>query len=255
MHDLFSVDGRVAVVTGASSGIGARYAAVLADAGARVVVAARRQDRLESLAVELSQRGGDVIAMPCDVSEPQEVERLLSDVVKHHGRIDVMINNAGVAPPDEGDLETVAGFQDVVAVNLIGVYAGARAAAVQMLKQGRGAIINMSSISGLVAGEGIDTPSYIATKGAVVSLTRELAVRWAPDGVRVNAIAPGWIRTEMNAWYLDTDDGRSWVEARTPMGRAGSVSELDGAMLFLASDASSYVTGHTLVVDGGWVAR
>jgi NAD(P)-dependent dehydrogenase (short-subunit alcohol dehydrogenase family) len=124
-----------------------------------------------------------------------------------------------------------------------------------MLEAGRGSIVAVASISGLVAGDGPDTPSYAASKGAVVNLTRELGVRWAPSGVRVNAIAPGWFPTEMTAGSLARREGREFVEERTPIGRAGRLSELDGALIFLASEASSYVTGQTLVVDGGWTAR
>jgi NAD(P)-dependent dehydrogenase (short-subunit alcohol dehydrogenase family) len=124
-----------------------------------------------------------------------------------------------------------------------------------MLDRGAGSIVNVASISGLVAGDGTDTPSYAASKGAVVNLTRELAVKWAGRGVRVNALAPGWFPSEMTAETLATEAGQEFVNQRTPLGRAGRTDELDGALLFLASDASSYVTGHTLVVDGGWTAR
>ena len=171
------------------------------------------------------------------------------------GRLDVLVNAAGIAPPEGEGIESPDLFRKVLEVNTVGLYTCARAAAAVMLEQGRGSIVNVASISGLVAGDGPDTPSYAASKGAVVNLTRELAVRWAPQGVRVNALAPGWFPSEMTAETLATGSGREFVEERTPLGRAGDPAELDGALLFLASDASSYVTGHTLVVDGGWTAR
>jgi NAD(P)-dependent dehydrogenase (short-subunit alcohol dehydrogenase family) len=254
-EELFAVDGRVAVVTGASSGIGARFAAVLAQAGASVVIGARRVERLESIARALQENGAEVTPVACDVTSTRDLDHLIGTAIERYGRLDLMINNAGVAPAEDPEPETVSSFEEVIGINLTGLWAGARAASGPMLYQGRGAIINMASISGLVAGDGHDTPSYSASKGAVVNLTRELAVRWAPHGVRVNAIAPAWFRTDMNSAVLDDPEGAAFVAARTPIGRPGELPELDGALLYLASDASSYVTGQTLVIDGGWTAR
>jgi NAD(P)-dependent dehydrogenase (short-subunit alcohol dehydrogenase family) len=249
---IFSVEGRVAVVTGASSGIGARFASVLARGGAKVVIGARRTDRLAELADQLTRGGHEVSALGCDVRSRVDVERLVEAAIANYGRLDVMVNNAGVAPPEDDEIESEGSFQDVLAVNATGVFLGARAAARKMLAGGGGAIINIASINGLVGGA--DTPSYAASKGAVVNLTRELGVRWARRGIRVNAIAPGWFRTEMTAAELDNPESHAWVVDRTPVGRPGLVEELDGALLFLASDASSYVTGQTLVIDGGWTS-
>ena len=253
--NVFRLEGRVAVITGASSGIGAHFATVLSHSGVRVVVGARRLERLDALADELNATGGDVVPVRCDVRSEPDVRALVAAAVERHGKLDLMINNAGIAPPEDGEIESMSSFADVLAVNLIGLYSGARAAAEPMIAQGSGVIINLASISGLVAGDGPDTPSYIASKGAVVSLTRELGVRWASRGLRVNAIAPAWFRTDMNAAHLADPDGLRFVAERTPIGRPGELPELDGALLFLASDASSYVTGQTLVVDGGWTAK
>jgi len=251
----FRLDGRTAVVTGASSGLGARFAPTLAGAGARVALAARRLDRVEELAEQIRAGGGEAIAVRCDVTSDEDVRRLVAQVLDAFDRIDVLVNNAGVAPAEDAEIETPESFRRVVAVNLTGAYICAREVALRMLAQGAGAIVNTASISGLVAGDGRDTPSYAASKGAIVNLTRELAVRWARRGVRVNGLAPGYFPTEMTGETLASAEGARFVAERTPLARPGRIEELDGALLFLCSDASSYVTGHTLVVDGGWTAR
>lgn len=251
---IFSVDGRVAVVAGASSGLGARFSKVLAGRGAKVVMGARREDRLSTLVEEISDAGGHAIARSCDVTDQDSVDLLAEAAVEEFGRLDLMIACAGIAPLQEEDPEPAESFRRVLDVNATGAYLCA-AAAYRRMREGGGSIVLISSISGLVAGDGPDTPSYTASKGALVNLARELGTRWADSGVRVNTIAPGWFRTEMTEGDLDTVEGRDFVESRTPMGRIGAEHELDGALIYLCSDASSYVTGQTLVVDGGWTAR
>jgi len=251
----FRLDGQTAVVTGASSGLGARFARVLGAAGATVVAGARRKERLDDLVAELEAQGSRALALRCDVTVDSDVEDLIGVALEATDRLDVLINAAGIAPAEDESTESPEAFRRVLAVNTAGLYSCARAASGVMLDRGRGSIVNIASISGLVAGDGPDTPSYAASKGAVVNLTRELAVRWASRGVRVNAIAPGWFSSEMTNETLASEAGRRFVAERTPIGRAGHADELDGALLFLASEASNYVTGHTLVVDGGWTAR
>jgi NAD(P)-dependent dehydrogenase (short-subunit alcohol dehydrogenase family) len=251
----FRLDDQTAIVTGASSGLGSRFARVLAAAGATVVAAARRRTRLEALVDDIRSEGADAVAVECDVTVDSEVERLIAAGIDTTGHLNVLVNAAGIAPPEDEEIESPELFRRVLEVNTVGLYSCTRGAAGVMLEQGAGSIVNVASISGLVAGDGTDTPSYAASKGAVVNLTRELAVRWAPRGVRVNALAPGWFPSEMTAETLSSEAGRQFVNARTPLGRPGRRDELDGALLFLASEASSYVTGHTLVVDGGWIAR
>jgi NAD(P)-dependent dehydrogenase (short-subunit alcohol dehydrogenase family) len=251
----FRLDGRTAIVTGATSGLGARFARILAAAGAAVIVAARRRGRLDELVDELHAAGSEAVPVSCDVTVDAEVEALISAATEATGRLDVLVNAAGIAPEEDQTIESIEQFRRVLEVNTVGLYSCTRAAGPVMLAGEGGSIVNIASISGLVAGDGLDTPSYAASKGAVVNLTRELGVRWAPDGVRVNALAPGWFPSEMTAEVLAQESGMRFVTERTPLGRPGRIGELDGALLFLASDASSYVIGQTLAVDGGWTAR
>jgi NAD(P)-dependent dehydrogenase (short-subunit alcohol dehydrogenase family) len=248
---LFRLDDRVAIVTGASSGLGDRFARVLHAAGARVVLAARRAERLEALAADLA----GALVVPTDVSVDGDLQALVDHTIKAHGRIDVLVNNAGVSDPMRAEDETLEHYRWVMDVNVDSVYRLSQMAGRHMLAAGRGSIVNISSILGLVASTPINEASYVASKHAVVGLTRQMGAEWVRRGVRVNAIAPGWFRTEM-AEVMFTDPGSvRFVERNTPIGRGGEPSELDGALLYLASDASSYVTGHTLAVDGGWTAR
>ena len=251
----FRLDERTVIVTGASSGLGYRFARVVAAAGATVVVGARRRAHLEALVDDMRSEGADAVAVKCDVTIDADVDRLIAAGIDATGQVDLLVNAACGAPAEEEQIESPGLFRRVLEVNAVGLYSCARAAARVMLDRGTGSIVNVASISGLVAGDGSDTPSYAASKGAVVNLTRELAVRWAPRGVRVNALAPGWFPSEMTAEILSSETGRHFINERTPLGRHGRPDELDGALLFLASEASSYVTGHTLVVDGGWIAR
>lgn len=245
----FRLDDSVAIVTGASSGLGARFASVLDAVGARVVIAARRQDRLEQVAADLD---GRPFVVKCDVTASDDLDRLVETCFEQFGRVDVLVNNAGVADPMPALDETDEHFEWIVDVNLVGQFELSRRIAQAMTVNDGGTIINVASMVGLVASHRIPQASYAAAKGGLISLTRELAYQWASDGVRVNALAPGWFRSELTAEMLDEESGRKYVARGAPLGRPGEEDELDGALLFLASSASSYITGQVLVVDGGW---
>jgi NAD(P)-dependent dehydrogenase (short-subunit alcohol dehydrogenase family) len=247
----FDLTGKVAVVTGASSGLGRRFARVLDAAGARVVVAARRAERLDALVAGLS----DAVAVPCDVTLDADLERLTARALDVAGRVDVLVNNAGVSGPMPAEDEPLDHFRQLVEVNLIALFRLTQLVGRSMLDQGSGSIVNIASILGLVASSPIKEASYTAAKGGVVNLTRQLGAEWARRGVRVNAIAPGWFPTEMTADMWTDDASLAYIARNAPMGRGGRPHELDGALLYLASDASSYVTGQILAVDGGWTAR
>ncbi len=254
VEELFGLTGRVAVVTGASSGLGVGFARALAQAGAHVVLAARRVERLEALSVALRETGVEVLPVACDVTDASQVEALKDACLERFGRVDVLVNNAGATEIVPAEKETEESFLRVLDVNLNGVFYCAQRFGRVMLKAGQGSIINVSSIFGLRGSGSIPQASYSASKGAVVNMTRELAAQWARRGVRVNGIAPGFFKSEMTEEMFSDDRSMAWVRRKTPSGRPGELEELAGALIFLASDASSYVTGQTIAVDGGWTA-
>jgi NAD(P)-dependent dehydrogenase (short-subunit alcohol dehydrogenase family) len=248
-----SLAGRTAIVTGASSGLGWTFARALAQAGARVAVAARRRERLADLVQEIEEAGGVAVAVACDVTDAGQVEALIDEATTRVGRVDVLVNAAGVVA--EGGLAPekvpAALFEQTIRVNVLGTWYACQAAAVRMLADGRGgSIVNVASIAGL-SGVRQFPPAYQASKAAVINLTRSLACSWGDSGVRVNALAPGWFPTEMTESVFAIPAFKAWAAASTALGRIGDPQELTGALLFLASDASRFVTGHTLVVDGG----
>lgn len=239
------------MLTGASSGLGERFAHVLSEAGAAVVLAARRLDRLEAMAEALPNS----IAVACDVAVPGDISKLVDAAIAEFGQVDVVVNNAGISrvlPAIDDDIDD---FRNEVEIDLIAPFDLARQAARTMIERGApGSIVNIGSVLGHVGGGRLKAAGYAAAKGGVHNLTRELASQWARKNIRVNAIAPGWFETEMNTEMFGTNGGMSYITDNAPMGRAGKQGELDGALLYLASDASSYTTGHVLFVDGGWTA-
>ncbi len=248
-HPVFDVTGKIAVVTGASSGLGVEMARGLSEAGARLVIAARRKDRLDALAKELP---GEVATTACDVAEESDIDALVATTLDRFGRIDVLVNNAGITEVVRAESEPRATWDRVLAVNLTGAFLCAQKFGRSMLEGQGGSIVNVASVLGLVGAGQIPQASYAASKGGLVNLTRELAAQWARHGIRVNGIAPAWFESEMTGDMFGDERSEKWIRTRTPMGREGHARELVGPLLFLASEASSYVTGQTLAVDGGW---
>ncbi|MDY7104447.1 MAG: SDR family NAD(P)-dependent oxidoreductase [Actinomycetota bacterium] len=251
--NVFSMKDRIVLVTGASSGFGDHFCRVLAANGAHVVGVARRVERLDALAASTP----GITALRCDVSDPDERRRLVDDVVARLGRVDVLINNAGISDaPSAAEVDDIDRFRAVVEINLNAVYHLSSLCSLSMLEHGWGRIVNIASVHGWVGSSPNKQPAYVATKGAVISLTRELALQWADRGINVNAIAPAYFETELTSSMFEGEDsGLRWITRNTPMRRGGSLHELDGPLLLLSSDASSYMTGHCLSVDGGWLAR
>lgn len=249
----FSLAGQAAVVTGAAGGLGRCIAAAFVKQGAAVVLADLDVSGLDRLVDELTGHGGRAAAVPADVTRPEDCERMVQTALFRFGRLDIVVNNAGLRIHKPA-LELSADEWDrVLAVNVKGVFLGAQAAARVMLPQRHGRIINMASQYGLVADP--NRSNYITSKAAVIGLTRALAVEWAPHNVQVNAIGPAFIPTPPNAAYVAEEAGRQEVLAKIPLGRLGTPEDVAGAVIYLASPAASWLTGHTLVVDGGWTAR
>lgn len=236
---------KVAVVTGAGDGIGRAIAVEFAREGARVVVSDIDATAGAATAADISASGGDARFVRCDVAKEAEVRALIEAAEREYGRVDIMVNNAGIARPDE--------WEATMAVNLDGVYYGVKHTADRMAAQGGGVIINLASVLGLV-GLGM-AGAYTVSKHAVIGLTKEWAIRYAQRGVRVVAICPGFIETKMNQPILDSPELTAWINQQTPMGRMGKPEEVAKVAAFLASDDASYVTGAFYTVDGGWTAR
>ncbi len=256
--DLFSLEGKTAIVTGASSGLGVAFARGLARAGANVVVTARRQDMVDQTAAMLRQFGVKSTAISADITNEEQIEGLFARTVEEYGQLDILVNNAGYTDRSglRHDLGSLSRMRSIVELDLMATINGCRLAGGQMLRQGTGgSIINISSILGKVGSE-FRAASYHAAKGGVDALTRVLAIEYAREGIRVNAIAPSYFDgTElMGKVFEATPATREYSISRTPMGRLGQPEDLEGAIIYLASDAARFVTGHILYVDGGWTA-
>src|ERR1700690_3492984 len=250
--DMFNLTGRVALVTGASSGLGQQFARALADNGAVVALVARRADRLPHFQKSIEAAGGRAVAIEADVTDRAAVARAFDAAEKAFGTVTILVNNAGIAQSSKRAVEVTAEeWRKVLSVDLDGVFYTAQEAARRMLAAKQpGAIVNIASVLGFGVSKGV--AAYATAKAAVVQVTKALAVELAFKGVRVNAIAPGWFVTEINDKYLAGEAGEA-LKRQIPAGRFGKAGDLDGALLLLASDAGSYITGATIVVDGGQV--
>lgn len=250
--ELFDLHGKVAIVTGASSGLGITFAEALAEMGANIQIAARRIEKLEEVANKLRELGTEISPFRCDVSNHDNVEDMVEDTVINFGRVDILVNNAGISSLMPATEISIDDWRRVIDTNLTGVFNCSRTVARQIIKQGTGGkIINISSIYGF-GGDIFPASPYYASKGAVINLTRGLAAEWAKHKINVNAIAPGFFPSEMTQDIFQQPEYVEYIRNQTPLGRIGKTEDLKGALLFLASKASDYVTGQTITVDGGW---
>lgn len=251
---LFDLSGKVSIVTGGGRGIGLKMSEGLAEAGADVVLCSRMVENCQKAAAGLSKLGVKTLALQCDVKSPGDIQRVVDATLEGFGRVDILVNNSGAswgAPPEEYPLE---GWQKVMEINMTGVFLFSQIAGRVMIRQKSGNIINIASIMGIIGMESdaAEASAYSASKGAVITFTKDLAAKWAKHNIRVNAIAPGWFPTDMSQWVLE-HHGKKLL-SHIPMGRFGEGEELKGAIVFLASEASRYVTGVTIPVDGGYLA-
>jgi NAD(P)-dependent dehydrogenase (short-subunit alcohol dehydrogenase family) len=249
--ELFDLTSRVALVTGASSGLGHRIALILAAAGATVAVTARRADRL----ADLESNEQSIRAFPADLTSASERVALVAEIEAQLGPIDILVNNAGAVNATSIENESLDDFATMIELNLTAAWHLMKLVGVSMVERQQGSIVNMASILGVVGATPAKDSGYSAAKGGLVNLTREMGLQWARKGVRVNAICPGWFQTEMIEDLTSTENGTSFITTNTPMMRVGQVDEIDGAVLLLASDAGSFMTGSIVMVDGGWTAR
>ena len=255
IEKLFRIDGDIALVTGGGDGFGRIASLTYAQAGATVAVTDIDKDKADKVVGEITAGGGHAVALELDVSKREMFTDTINDVAKSFGGLHILLNNAGITRRGPTENMTDRDWDSVVEVNLTAVILGSRAAAPHMFKHGNGRIINISSIVGLVGNRHFSHIAYQATKGALVNTTRGLAVEWAEKGIRVNAIAPTFFRTNFGAARMQSDpDLVKGIENSTPMGRFGEPWELAGGLLYLASPSSSMVTGITLPIDGGWTA-
>lgn len=252
IEQMFSLAGKTALITGASAGLGQRMAMTLARAGARTVIVARRRELLETVARQVP----GMIVKPADLSDAADVSRLAGEVLKELGHVDILVNNAAyIAGGVKAEDETLAHIRTTLAVNLEAPILLAQAFLPGMKARGGGSIVNISSIVASVGIGRFPQAVYAASKGGIEAITREWAAQWGRDNIRVNNLAPGFIETEMTAPIIHHEKVQQWILRNTLLPRHGVAADFDGALLFLASDASAYVTGQTIRVDGGWTAH
>jgi gluconate 5-dehydrogenase len=253
VKQLFDLTGQVAVISGGSMGLGRQMAEGLAEMGANLVLCARKKERCEETAQALRAHGVQTLAVECDVKDKSAIQHVVDETLAKFGRLDILINNAGVSWGTPVEDMTLDQWDRVLSTNLTGTFLFSQAAGKAMISQGAGKIINIASVAGLGgASAELQAIGYHASKGGVIAFTKDLACKWAPHNIQVNAIAPGWFPTHMSEWIIE--HRKDSLLEKIPLHRFGSDHDLKGAAVFLASAASAYVTGHVLVVDGGQTA-
>ncbi len=254
MTNLFDLTGKVALVTGASSGLGVQIAKALAGNGANLAICARREDKLNAVKAEIEALGVECYVHTCDVSDVEQIKKTVADVEAHYGKIDILVNNAGLGLMDNAEKQSDEIWQTMMDVNLSAPYYFSREVSRGMIERGYGRILMTGSIHSSVGMMELPLSAYATTKGGIRMMTKQLATEWAKYGITVNAIGPAYFPSEMTGDVIDDDGFKQVIAARCPMGRAGRDGELDGAVLYFCSDASTYTTGQLLSIDGGWTA-
>lgn len=249
---LFDLTGRVAVITGASSGLGVQMAKALAGQGADIAILARRKDKLENVSKEIKALGVKCLAIQCDVTDSESIKAAVSAIKSEYGKIDILVNNAGSGGVGPAEETTDEEWEHTMSVDLNGVFKVAREFGKVMIENKYGRIINIASMYGMVGNMALPTAAYHAAKGGVVNFTRALAAEWAKHNITVNAICPGYFATELTIDTLNTESFTNYMKASVPVGRYGKEGELDSTVVFLSADQTTYVTGAILPVDGGY---
>lgn len=254
IQELFNLRGKVAIVTGGGKGIGVKMAEGLAEAGANIVLCSRKLENCRQAANEIAKIGVKTLALKCDVKSSADIQKVVDATVEEFGKIDVLVNNSGANWGGAAEDYPLEGWQKVMETNMTGTFLFSQHVGRIMIRQKNGAIINIASIMGIIGMEAdaADAIAYSASKGALITFTKDLAAKWAKHKIRVNAIAPGWFPTDMSRWVLENQGAK--LTSHIPMRRFGEGDELKGATVFLASEASSYVTGVILPVDGGYLS-
>lgn len=245
----FDLTGKTALVTGGGSGLGRAIALALAEAGADLALAARRIDKLEETARKIGDLGRKAVAVPLNLTDPTSIEEAVSEVGRAAGAIDILVNNSGISGAGWASDLPLERWDQVMATNLRGAFLMSQAVGREMILRSNGVIVNVASVAGVVGVKMLSV--YSASKGGLITLTKTLALEWARHGVRVNALAPGYVLTDINREMFSSEAGERMIKEHIPMGRVGMPEEMAGAVVFLASDASSYMTGAALILDGG----
>ncbi len=254
MNNLFDLTGKTALVTGGSSGLGVQFAKALARQGADIAIVARRVEKLENVKKEVEALGVRCLALRCDVNITEDIKHVVSEVKATFGRIDILVNNAGVGAQIPAETQSDEEWQQIIDTNLNSVYYFSREVGKVMIEQNYGKIINIGSLHSSVSMNGSPITAYCASKGGVLMLTKSMAAEWAKYNITVNALGPAYFPSEMTGGLIEDEGFLQAVKTYCPMGRPGRDGELDGALVYFASDASSYTTGQILTIDGGWTA-